>query len=135
MLMVIFGAGASYDSVPHRRWGSRKFPGSEHRLPLANELFSDRELFTATMEEFPKCQPVVPRLRLKNILVEQELQRLQLEAEEDPERHRQLAAVRYYLRSMLWQCEEHWGRVARGVTNYKSLLAQRRNWNKNREAV
>jgi hypothetical protein len=40
MLMVVFGAGASYDSIPSRvPSGAIKL---EERLPLADELFDDR---------------------------------------------------------------------------------------------
>jgi hypothetical protein len=47
MLMVILGAGASYDSVPSRPLCEHI--GSAERLPLANELFDDRELFVKAM--------------------------------------------------------------------------------------
>ena len=126
MLMVVFGAGASYDSVPSRP--PIPFPGAQllDRPPLANELFADRPRFVEAIRSFPKCQPVIPYLRHlpRDGSVEQVLEGLQAEAEEYPERHRQLAAVRFYLHFMLWECERYWNDVASGVTNYKTLLDQ-----------
>lgn len=134
MLMVVFGAGASFDSVPHRP--PRKYDQMEYRPPLANELFGDRVPFEQAMERFPKCLPVIPHLRKQGNLVEQELERLQTEAAKDPERHRQLAAIRYYLHFMLSECVHQWRtNVARGVTNYKTLLDHIRSWNKKKEPV
>jgi hypothetical protein len=69
MLMVIFGAGASYDSCPTYPPGTA-VPASPdslnhyHRPPLAIELFEDRPVFAEAIEHyFPECQPIVPRLR------------------------------------------------------------------------
>ncbi|MDA2927090.1 SIR2 family protein [Acidobacteria bacterium AH-259-G07] len=138
MLMVIFGAGASYDSVPSRRPGSNIDPNeSKYRLPLANELFDDRPHFVQAMTHFPKCQVIVPylRKRTEGFSLEGELEKLRSEAERDPERHKQLAAVRFYLQFMLWECEDQWKRVAKGITNYKTLLDQLRHRRKPREQI
>jgi hypothetical protein len=135
MVMVIFGAGASFDSVPHRPPGTT-FSGREYRPPLANELFGDRPQFASAMEQFPKCLALIPHLRKAGISVEEELEKLQTEAEEDPERHRQLAAIRYYLHFLLTDCVQIWTRtVARGVTNYRTLLDHVRHWSKGKEQV
>ncbi len=51
------------------------------------------------------------------------MEALRAEAETKPARHRQLAAVRYYLQWAIWDCESEWHRqAAHGVTNYRSLL-------------
>ena len=60
---------------------------------------------------------------------------MQAEAEEYPERHKQLAAVRFYLHFMLWESERYWNDVARGVTNYKSLLDQIERWRRPQQQV
>ncbi len=135
MLMVVFGAGASFDSVPHRPPGM-SFKEREYRPPRANELFGDRLQFQRAMEQFPKCLAVIPHLRKAGISVEQELEKLQAEAVEDPQRHRQLAAIRYYLHSMFGECVHLWSsNVARCVTNYKTLLDHVRHWRKGKEQV
>lgn len=137
MLMVVFGAGASYDSVPARLpsdWPPARLP---ERPPLANELFDDRPLFAQAMARFPKCQPVVPYLqhRPEDVSVERVLERLQAEADEYPERYRQLAAIRYYLHFVIWETELHWNDVARGATNYKTFLDQLERWRKPQEPI
>src|SRR6266404_7192809 len=123
MLTVIFGAGASYDSNPSRQPGKASVAAEAYRPPLANELFGDRELFSAAIARFERIHPIIPRLRhLEGGTVEGELQRIQAEASADPERNCQLAAVRYYLQEMLWDCETQWRMEAKGISNYKSLL-------------
>ena len=125
MLLVIFGAGASYDSAPSYHPKSLTASSyNDDRPPLANELFGNRPHFAEGMARFPKCQPVIPLLRHrdKDVSVEQVLEQLQTEAENYAEGYRQLAAIRYYLHFMIWECEHRWGRIHTGVTNYKTLL-------------
>jgi len=127
MLLVVFGAGASYDSVPHRPLTHR----NEFRLPLANELFADRTRFSVWIQRFPTCNAVIPYLRQPSEggSVESELERLRTEAQANSNRIKQLAAVQFYLQSMLWECETLWNQEdARGVTNYKTLLDQIESW-------
>jgi hypothetical protein len=122
MLLIVFGAGASYDSVPSRN--PRSYSGLERRPPLANQLFDDRALFTDVMKSWPQCQPIIPYLRNlpSGVSLERRLEELQNEAPSYPARYSQLAAVRYYLQLMLQQCERFWLDDARGITNYKTLL-------------
>ena len=71
MLLVVFGAGASYDSAPSYRvpkgdesfQGDGPIPVEQNRPPLADGLFENRGFFSATLTKFPKCQPLVPYLR------------------------------------------------------------------------
>jgi len=70
MLIVIFGAGASFDSCPTYPPGHHEAVLDGHTLnkdfrpPLANELFENRPIFAeAILRHFPQCQPIVPRLR------------------------------------------------------------------------
>ena len=134
MLMVVFGAGASYDSDPSRRPSDH--PPLPNRPPLATELFQNRAPFAGAIQLYPRCQAVIPRLRHpRNETVESVLQHMQDEAAEYPVRHRQLAAVRYYLQTILSQCAAHWLAEATGVTNYKTLLDQIERWRKRSECV
>jgi hypothetical protein len=135
MLTVIFGAGASYDSNPSWRPGG--VPAAEaYRPPLADQLFGDRELFAEAIARFERFHPIIPRLRhTEGRTVENVMQELQAEAGEDPERHRQLAAVRYYLQFMLWECTRRWRDQAKGISNYKSLLDQIRHRRKADDVV
>src|ERR1700730_1073691 len=78
MLLVIFGAGASYDSVlplpppspPTTSQSNYGFlssiergPHEDSRPPLANQLFDDRGLFVQVMNEYVACKPLVNLLR------------------------------------------------------------------------
>lgn len=124
MLMVIFGAGASYDSLGDRR------PQSFHsnfRPPLANGLFEMRETFGPALTAYPQFRSLIPRLRAaKNI--EHELEVLRSEQDADPYRAVQLNAIRFYLRQVITVCSLSFARETHGVTNYASLLERIRHW-------
>ena len=134
--MVVFGAGASYDSIP--AYPPNEFAQIDDRLPLANQLFENRHEFSHDMRSFTEITPILPLLLPSKggITIERELQRLQDEATEYPQRLKQLAAVRYYLHTMLWRCEERWiARAPGGATNQISLLDQIERWRKSDEQV
>ena len=131
MIMVVFGAGASYDSNPSAASEQTNVLSSYEqsleaaRMPLANELFQDREMFDKKLSRYPRCHPIVPYLRLTN-RVEQILQGFLNEVNTDPKRHQQLAAIQYYLHDMIWECEDQWLRFANNITNHITLLDQLR---------
>src|SRR6266850_7374224 len=136
MLVVIFGAGASYDSMPSTPPNLATSLYEQHRPPLANQLFDDRPIFTDAMDTFPWCKPIVPYLRPPATgNVEATLERLMGEAETYSERHRQLASIRFYLRQALTQCANGWQGLAHGITNYATLLDQIRHHTKASERV
>lgn len=129
MLMVIFGAGASYDSVPSRPAGAPARDNSEklYRPPLANSLFEDRTNFVRVMDQFPRCKPIIPFLRDSGgeFSVEEVLERLQIEAKESREGQRQLAAIRFYLQLVILETEVNWvSHVAKDITNYNALMGR-----------
>jgi hypothetical protein len=127
VLLVVFGAGASFDSVP-------EFPASggkymDVRPPLANNLFDTRAIFRLPMLRYPACKAVIPDLRdLGNVTVEQVLTTLQNHANDDPMARQQLAAIRYYLHDALLKCEQEWEQVHGGITNHKTLLNRIQRW-------
>lgn len=143
MLLVVFGAGASYDSDPYNR--PDYDPSSrieqlreieEHRPPLANRLFDHRPQFAEVMGRFPECKPLIPHLRRAGVAVEQELARFQSEADSCPGGYSQLAAIRYYLRVAIWECQIRWTRVHAGVTNYLTFLDELERWrSQNNESI
>lgn len=63
MLMVVLGAGASYDSVPSYPSRVGGYASMSERLPLAKDLFDNRPEFSDVMQRFPRCQPIVPYVR------------------------------------------------------------------------
>lgn len=118
MLLVIFGAGASYDSVPS--YGVREVV--DQRIPLTNGLFSLR--FRDLIKRFDPMLPIVPYLQVLEgaTSVEQKLEELQEQSATYPERQRQLLAVRYYVQTAVWTVDVRWHKLAAGVTNYRTLL-------------
>jgi len=135
MLMVIFGAGASYDSMPSHPASPRTSAHHEElRPPLASQLFENRAQFAAALKEFPDCHAIIPWLRNpQGVTLEAALQQFQDGANSYPARYSQLAAVRYYLQQMLYRCGEGWKHLAMGITNYKSLLDMVEEWRQSRD--
>lgn len=143
MLLVIFGAGASYDSAPTYPPGSSVQGAGAgaaldefYRPPLADRLFANRPAFAAALGHFAECQPIVPRLRhLYKETVEEALEDLQVKAKTYPRGVQQLIAVRYYLQEILLNCSTRWNGTTQGVTNYKTLLDQIERAHKGNESV
>jgi hypothetical protein len=131
MLLVVFGAGASYDSASALRADQRS---ATWRPPLANQLF-DLGRFGGYISQFPRCAPIITYLQGPDVNVEQRLEKYQSEQGKDPERVRQLTAIRYYLQTMLSELVVAWHGETSGVTNYKSLLDQIRHERKPGEKV
>ncbi len=121
-LLVIFGAGASYDSAASKE--VRTNAEHPYRPPLADELFADRDLFKEILQRFSETLSIVTRLRHRDPgrTVESTLEELQQEAVSNPRRHRQLMAVRFYLQAALSECQARWNQDVGGVTNYRALL-------------
>src|ERR1019366_2282252 len=123
MLMVVFGAGASYDSSPTHTPVDFATPLEAARPPLANQLFDDRPDFAKTMQMFPKCLPIVGSLRhRRDESIEQLLEQYQGEITKYPLRAVQLAAVRWYLHVMLTECTRKWMQRCSGLTNHMALF-------------
>ncbi len=122
MLMVIFGAGASYDSSAiHPVIG----PMEPKRPPLANFLFADRREFHSARNAFPQLHALIPQLIPHgDRSIEQTLQRYTDEAPGDLVRKQQLVAVRYYLQALFRGIVPLWLGECGGFTNYESLLEQ-----------
>lgn len=130
MLMVIFGAGASYDSspdfVPNSVLGMDG-GGGPWRPPLANSLFLDRDgRFGEIVVKYPRLTHILPYLRSPSAgrSVEQTLESLQNEGTNYPERLRELAAVKFYICDLLMKVTDEWTARTNGVTNYAPLVAE-----------
>ena len=86
MLLVVFGAGSSFDSVPQLPPGP-PIEGMAHWQelpPLANQLFDTRQIFVELMEKFKDFQPLVPILRQSGSSVEKKLAEFQEQAKNVP---------------------------------------------------
>jgi hypothetical protein len=136
VLMVIFGAGASFDSVDPRKSRYAEF-NSGLRPPLANGLFQDGAAYNAALTAFPQCRALIAdqlRLLPDGALLEDRLEQLQQEAETRPYLRRELAALRFYLQMMIWSVADQWYDANNGLTNYHSLL-RRIELNRGNESV
>jgi hypothetical protein len=126
MLAVIFGAGASYDGFPTFPLDGRTM--GHARMPLANDLFDNRPLFEAMRERFRACLPLIPYLQNRpgGRSVEQVLEQFELEASKNGDSgdriRQQLTAVKFYLQSIVFECEQASTRLAQGVTNHLTLI-------------
>src|SRR5579862_4403175 len=126
MLMVVFGAGASFDSSPTYQPRppvavstypptfvptptTQEMNESRFRPPLADELFQNRPNFEEKVRAYRQMSGIISDLRHREgKTVEQCLQDFQIESKEHPHRRSQLAAVRYYLRDVLAECTRGW---------------------------
>lgn len=139
MLLVIFGAGASYDSLPSRRplpasrdplppSVARPSDGREAwRPPLANDLFARRTQFEDVRRHYPELFSLVPTLadRPEGVSLEDALEEIALDAERVPRYRPQLMALRYYLRRLIVAVQHSWnGGTGEVETNYQGLLGQ-----------
>ena len=145
VLLVIFGAGASFDSVPHLApdgnslrpisYAVPRTVQDMNRPPLASQLFENRPEFVRAMEAFPDCKAIVPLLR-GTVPVEQQLAVLEQQAQGYPARRRQLVAIRFYLHTVLWHCTKNWHSQHKSITNYATFLDAIERWRyENKEKV
>lgn len=136
MLLVIFGAGASYDSVNPRYWEGQRNTNS--RPPLARELFEHRpSTFGKWVSRYPQGAAVIAELRRRSDTenVEDVLRYLQDEADtfKDPQLFSSLLAVRYYLQGVLYDCGNEWPESSNGLTNYVELAGFLSRWRHQKE--
>ena len=127
MLLIVFGAGASYDSVRSRRdLGNFTIYSYPFRPPLADQLFDNRGYFNEVLNLYPEARPIAQRLRdlPDDASLEQRLSGYLKESEGYEPLRRQLTAVRFYLQRVLWECGRMWGEQTSWTTNYLGLLHQ-----------
>lgn len=122
MLLIVFGAGASWDSSPDIPVGT----SDDLRIPLSDGLFDIVHASQASM--WPDMSPLLPYLRHRGegVSVEQVMDTLARESLSDVERLRQLMAVRFYVHLVIWERERHWLPACQGVSNYRTLVDEAR---------
>lgn len=150
--MVIFGAGASYDSSQAYRplkptsGGQQNFgipaprlgDGEPWRPPLAKDLFLNRHrTLSEIVTKYPKLTHILPYLRepSEGRSVEQVLEELQTQSANSQETRRELASVRFYLCDLLQKVTEEWSKRTDGVTNYGPLIRDILQFNRSNEEV
>lgn len=125
MLVVILGAGASYDSEPD----TPATQAAPSRPPLANELF-DRARFGRVVDQWPECGSLMSVLRTaaKDGAIEQRLEALRDEGRGAPRVFRAVEAIRYYLREVVESECNRWLSNLHRVTVYSELVRQVEGW-------
>lgn len=125
MLMVVFGAGASYDSWPSGTPDKLPRDKQVYRPPLAKELFLPYPEFRKISAKYPLCQTIIPYLESQEN-IEAILERFRDEAGHDDQRRHQLVATQFYIRDLIAACQGNWHQTTLGVTNYRTLVDQSR---------
>jgi hypothetical protein len=129
MLMVIFGAGASYDSDA-RRPASRDELRHE-RLPLAAHLVDPAH--RAVANQYPASMTVIDFVEEQLATespddLETILARFAARADNSLACRQQLVAFRFYLCELISERTASWLRATNGLTIYLSLLSQLSEW-------
>lgn len=140
MLVVIFGAGASFDSnssyppvpdvsaLPPRQF-SEYIEVEMYRPPLTKDLFSSR--FGEVLRRYPRLTGLashLPRLTADGTTLEVALEAIRQEAETDSGLASELLVLRYYLRDVLGVTAQGWLDFTHGVTNYVDLMRSVERW-------
>lgn len=122
MLLVILGAGASYDSVHPDIVEGMESRVRQLQPPLARELFDNRPVFNDFVKRYG-CDDLAVTLRavIRNPdkSLEEELERLRGRIS-DPRVASELVGLRFYLQAITWECSR-WSQAAGGLTNYGAL--------------
>lgn len=136
-LLVILGAGASFDSanligLPYHHG---QVPQPALPPPLAIHLVSEH--FDHISQAFPQSQVVIDRLRRRRgeeraVALEAEL--AELADDGSPERRAQMMAFRFYLHRVIEETAEHWHASLRGFTRYVSLCDDIAEWQREVQA-
>lgn len=124
MLLVVFGAGASYDADPQQpdkdKW----------RPPLTDELVSPRASFGEALNFYPSAVALVAQLRNSpdGTSLEERLDQFQTATKKYKPGLVHLAAFRFYVRYITWRCARELMTRTSHVTNYVALLAMVDAW-------
>jgi hypothetical protein len=127
-LMVIFGAGASFDLDYRLPVADNSYPSDgDARLPLARQLFDP--YFGKFAARYPACKALLEPMRRAKGAVEVELERLSNETGQHPHVAHQMAAIRYYMRDLISDAQTRWKRRQSDETsNYVPLLDAIERW-------
>lgn len=95
-------------------------------MPLADQLFENRQIFVEALNRYSRLKPILERLRHRpdSTSVEQVLEQINSEAATYRERLKHLAAARYYIQEIIWNTQDSWAKKHHGVTNQLAMLDQ-----------
>jgi len=129
VLLVIVGAGASYDCLPERELDRTTINGPglpprsacDVRPPLTKDLVQAGEFYNKLVVRYPQCRPVVDDLRRRLRTTQQRSLTLI---------RSHITAMCFYLRDLLWASTDYMlsADLTGGVTNYTTLVRRLRQW-------
>ena len=133
-LMIVFGAGASFDSINIYPPGDPSHPREKLHPPLANDLFDDRPTFANAINAHPRVRYLAHRLRglPGGTGLEEAIERMLAEDDSDGLFVKSVAAFRFYLQRTIWENAIEWSKLASGATNYLGLITDVRRYWRNR---
>lgn len=124
MLLIILGAGASFDSI-HPRMNPKPYAslGNKGRPPLAKDLFNPREDYQGILNSYPKAKLVVPEIR-RRLASNEDMESILQSIYSSPYMGRKeaISSIRYYLRALLRNTSGTWYANSDGLTNYHNLV-------------
>jgi len=139
-LMIIFGAGASHDAIPQPLadaymaavYGGRYVKFGWFQPPLARDLFSSQPEFDESVGLYGAAGALI-RDRLRPWVqdgrdLEELLDTISNDAPGSRTVRRELAALRLYLRRVLWRCGTEWSKAAPAQSNYHVVLQRAVRW-------
>jgi hypothetical protein len=109
MWMIVFGAGASHDSVAPEQWQGRVNP--DLQPPLTKHLFDHRPIFVDAAHRYDRCAPLINDLwnvSRRAEAIEQYLESQTQERKHDGLFQSQLMALRFYLKMIIYKTTEEW---------------------------
>ena len=130
-LLVILGAGASFDAVSDL--------SLDRRPPLTNGLVSDSNLTRAVLQKYPRATPVYDYLNReikgsswgdKAQSLEGSLRRYQSLAHANPLVTSHMSAFRFYLRDLLFDASKNVVQQRSRVTNFVTLARECVQWSR-----
>jgi hypothetical protein len=145
VMLVIIGAGASYDCIP----GGPNGPATpikvenlpaltypDFRPPLTQQLVAEGPLTGITLDRYKACRSLVDYLRRELAdeeqapTLEHALHRYGEDSRYDSMIDRHMTAFRFYLRDLLWSCTDYVTspELIAGVTNYVTLVRRLTRW-------
>lgn len=139
VLMVVFGAGASHDSLAdYPPWAEKYqefhelsmpyYELEQRRPPLAAQLFDKR--FAGLFPRYRECLGLFPQLRraARSRGIEQTLAELVEQSTDDFVIRQQVLALRFYLKDVITSIANPWLESTRGADNYAELLDHIDHW-------
>lgn len=135
MLLVVLGAGASFDSIDVKI-NPRPFEvlGARGRPPLSKDLFNPRQDYQNLLKDLPKAKIVVPEIRRRLASGEDIEEVLQsINGSVYAGRKEAISSIRYYLRHLLKDTSVKWINNSDGLTNYHVFVDFIRNFTGSQE--